>query len=156
MYPRLFDAGGIVWPLFGCLLGAWALIYLCVCKGIASVGKVAWFTAIFPYVVLSILLVRGVTLPGAADGLAFYLTPEWSKLADSRVWIAASALPTAVEAVTGPHPAATPTNRQRSSDRRQVRARKLSKVLLSRSSGLRPKGQRHRYNGTHPVSIETR
>ena len=23
---------------------------------------------------------------GAADGLAFYLTPEWSKLADSRVW----------------------------------------------------------------------
>ena len=90
VYPRLFDAGGIVWPLFGCLLGAWALIYLCVCKGIASVGKVAWFTAIFPYVVLSILLVRGVTLPGAADGLAFYLTPEWSKLADSRVWIAAA------------------------------------------------------------------
>ena len=84
----LFSPGGVVWPLLGCLALAWLLIYLCVCKGIASVGKVALVTAIFPYVVLAVLLVRGVTLPGASDGLHFYLTPQWHKLGDPTVWIA--------------------------------------------------------------------
>ena len=31
----------------------WLLIWLCVCKGIESLGKVAYFTAIFPYIVLA-------------------------------------------------------------------------------------------------------
>ena len=61
----LFSPGELVWPLLGCLSLAWVLVYLCVCKGVASIGKVALFTAIFPYVVLVVLLGRGVTLPGA-------------------------------------------------------------------------------------------
>lgn len=50
----------------------------------------ALFTAIFPYVVLLVLLGRGVTLPGARLGLQYYLTPSWSKLASPTVWIAAA------------------------------------------------------------------
>ena len=42
-------------------------------------------TAIFPYIVLLILLVRGVTLPGAWKGIKFYVTPEWKKLEDPGV-----------------------------------------------------------------------
>lgn len=42
-------------------------------------------TALAPYVVLFILLVRGVTLPGAAEGIQYYLTPQWHKLKNSRV-----------------------------------------------------------------------
>lgn len=37
-------------------------------------------TATVPYIVLVILLVRGCTLPGAKDGIIYYLRPVWSKL----------------------------------------------------------------------------
>ena len=54
--------------------------------GIQSSGKVAYFTAVFPYLVLVILLIRGLTLPGYEIGLRFYLQPVWSKLKDPQVW----------------------------------------------------------------------
>jgi solute carrier family 6 serotonin transporter-like protein 4 len=47
--------------------------------------QAVWVTALAPYVVLFILLVRGVTLPGAAEGILYYLTPQWHKLKNSKV-----------------------------------------------------------------------
>jgi solute carrier family 6 amino acid transporter-like protein 5/7/9/14 len=47
--------------------------------------QVVYFTATFPYLVLVILLIRGVTLPGASEGLKFYLIPKWEKLATFQV-----------------------------------------------------------------------
>ena len=44
-----------------------------------------YFTALFPYVVLILLLLHGVTLPGALDGIIYYLKPDWSKLAVAQV-----------------------------------------------------------------------
>lgn len=38
-----------------------------------------------PVVLLTILLVRAVTLPGAAEGIKFYLTPNMTRLKDGQV-----------------------------------------------------------------------
>ena len=48
-------------------------------------SKVVYFTATFPYVVLFILFIRGVTLPNASEGIIYYLRPEWARLKDPKV-----------------------------------------------------------------------
>lgn len=78
--------GGLRWKLVLALFGAWLITFLVISKGIQSSGKVAYFTAVFPYLVLVILLIRGLTLPGYEIGLRFYLQPVWSKLKDPQVW----------------------------------------------------------------------
>ena len=51
--------------------------------------QVAYLTAIFPYIGLLVLLLKGLTLPGSVDGIVFYLRPVWGELLNIRVWYAA-------------------------------------------------------------------
>nr|CAI5828187.1 unnamed protein product [Callosobruchus analis] len=73
-----------------CVFAVFVLVYFSLWKGVRSTGKAVWITALAPYVVLIILLARGVTLPGAADGIRYYLTPDWNKLYNTKVWIDAA------------------------------------------------------------------
>eukprot|EP00920_Eleutheroschizon_duboscqi_P002841 GHVT01006633.1.p1 GENE.GHVT01006633.1~~GHVT01006633.1.p1 ORF type:complete len:554 (+),score=1.71 GHVT01006633.1:27-1664(+) len=84
------NLGEIRWHLCLCLLLAWILVVMFVSRGIQSTGKVAYFTATFPYVMLTVLVVRGVTLPGAANGILYFVTPNWELLAKPDVWFAAA------------------------------------------------------------------
>ncbi|CAG0895657.1 unnamed protein product [Darwinula stevensoni] len=80
------DIGDVKWDLALCLLAVFLLVYFSIWKGVRSTGVVVWFTATVPYVVLLILLVRGVTLPGSYNGIMYYLTPKWEKLKEVKVW----------------------------------------------------------------------
>ncbi|XP_069068647.1 sodium- and chloride-dependent neutral and basic amino acid transporter B(0+)-like [Pleurodeles waltl] len=82
------ETGEILWYLVLCLLMAWILIGAALCKGIQSSGKVVYFTALFPYVVLIILLVRGATLDGAVDGINYFIgaKSDISKLYNAESW----------------------------------------------------------------------
>ncbi|KAG8547489.1 hypothetical protein GDO81_028224 [Engystomops pustulosus] len=81
------DVGVVKWDLALCLLLTWVICFFCIWKGVRSTGKVVYFTATFPFIMLLVLLIRGVTLPGAAEGIKFYLYPDIERLADPQVWI---------------------------------------------------------------------
>ncbi|CAL9704807.1 unnamed protein product [Knipowitschia caucasica] len=83
----IHELGGIRWELALCLLLSWVICYFCVWQGVKSTGKVVYITATFPYVMLAVLLVRGLTLPGALNGIKFYLYPDPSRLSDPQVWM---------------------------------------------------------------------
>lgn len=50
-------------------------------------GIVVWGTATLPYLVLTILLIRGLMLPGSLTGITYYLQPELYRLLDTQVHI---------------------------------------------------------------------
>ncbi|XP_055869852.1 sodium- and chloride-dependent glycine transporter 2-like isoform X1 [Biomphalaria glabrata] len=80
------ESGDVLWPLLLCNLFAFLVIFLVLLKGIETLGKVVYFTATFPYVLLTILLIRCAMLDGAYDGVLYYLTPKWDRLSDATAW----------------------------------------------------------------------
>lgn len=59
-------------------------------KGIQSSGKAVYFTSLFPYIVLTIFFIRGITLPGAGAGILHMLEPKVEMLLKPSVWLDAA------------------------------------------------------------------
>ena len=83
--------GGISIPALLGLVVIWLLIFLILYKGVGRIGKVVAITVPLPTILLIILTIRGLTLPGAIEGISYYLTPNFSRLLDVNVWLAAYA-----------------------------------------------------------------
>lgn len=86
----LDDMGYLRPELVLCTMIVYLLHYFSLFRGLETSGKVVWVTATAPYMILSILLVRGLFLPGASMGIEYYLSPKLEKLADPQVWIDAA------------------------------------------------------------------
>ncbi|KAL7076955.1 hypothetical protein ACQ4LE_004099 [Meloidogyne hapla] len=80
------DLGGIQWELLGLTFLSWAIVYFALWKGITQARKFVYFCAIFPYILIAVLLVRGLTLPGAGEGIKFYLWPNVTKFQEITLW----------------------------------------------------------------------
>ena len=78
--------GKVVGPLVGVWVFTSVIMALGVQKGVA--GASSFF---MPLLVIMFLIMVGISLslPGAAKGLDALFTPDWSKLADPKVWVAA-------------------------------------------------------------------
>jgi NSS family neurotransmitter:Na+ symporter len=93
-YLRLTDSpmtfGGINFKVAIPLVIVWAINYIVpafgIKKGIEKANKI-----LMPMLIMSLLImvVRGVTLPGALEGLNYYFKPNFAMLANGKVWLAA-------------------------------------------------------------------
>ncbi|KRZ55258.1 Sodium- and chloride-dependent glycine transporter 2 [Trichinella nativa] len=69
-----------------CLLAAWVMVFAILIRGIKSAGKVIYVLATVPYILLLVLLIRGLLLTNSMKGIEFFLIPDFSRLTSSEVW----------------------------------------------------------------------
>ncbi|XP_046552180.1 sodium- and chloride-dependent betaine transporter-like [Haliotis rubra] len=79
------EIGQVQWHLVVCLFVLWIFVFASLIKGIKSAGKVAYVTVFLPYLLLVVLLIRTLLVPGAVDGIVFYLKPDLTRLLDLQV-----------------------------------------------------------------------
>lgn len=85
-----WDIGSPQWKVLFAVLIAWAIVYYLmqrgVSRGIEMASRILMPTLI---VLLIIIVIRALTLEGAAEGLNVLFTPDFSALGDFAVWSAA-------------------------------------------------------------------
>ncbi|KAL7978968.1 hypothetical protein Chor_001271 [Crotalus horridus] len=86
----IHEIGQPRWQLVLCLLVVVIILFFSLWKGVKTSGKVVWITATLPYIVLSVLLIHGLTLPGAYEGIKAYLNIDFGRLREAQVWIDAA------------------------------------------------------------------
>ena len=86
----IHDMGAVRLELLGFLALAWVIVYFCLWKGVATTGKVVYITATLPIILLLTFVIRGLTLPGAMEGLRYFFYPDWGKVCDPKVWVNAA------------------------------------------------------------------
>lgn len=77
---------GVLWPLLAVWAVALAILFMGVRRGIEIANKI---TLPLLVVLFTLLVIQSVTLPGAAEGLNAFFSPDWQAMLDGGVWIAA-------------------------------------------------------------------
>lgn len=81
--------GSINWLIVIGSVAAWIWIFIAIVRGIRSVERMVYVTVLVPWIIIAIFVIRGITLPGAWNGIAYYIIPDFSVLLYPRVWLAA-------------------------------------------------------------------
>ncbi|XP_014851507.1 PREDICTED: sodium-dependent neutral amino acid transporter B(0)AT1-like [Poecilia mexicana] len=85
------ESGGLQWWMVLALIAAWTVLYVCCIRGIETTGKAVYITSTLPYLVLTIFLVRGLTLKGSTEGIKYLFTPDVDELMNPSTWLDAGA-----------------------------------------------------------------
>ncbi|XGW14701.1 hypothetical protein V3C99_000739 [Haemonchus contortus] len=72
------------------LTAAWLLVFAGVCRSTTWMAWATRITATIPYLMLFILLVRGLSLPGAGVGLTFLFSSAFDNISSLDMWAAAA------------------------------------------------------------------
>ena len=84
------DIGGIRTNLIIPFLIVWAIVAFIMYRGInKGINLACKICMPILAICVVIIVIRGITLPGAIDGIAYMFTPEWSAIAKPDVWVAA-------------------------------------------------------------------
>lgn len=84
------NLGGIRTNLLLPFAVVWAAVAFIMYKGISrGIEMVCRICLPILFVLTLVLVIRGITLPGATDGLEYLFRPDWSALKDPSVWVAA-------------------------------------------------------------------
>lgn len=84
------EFGGINILLFLIYIGSLIICHLIIKDGAKTSGKIAIVTATAPYVMFIILILRGIFLEGAIEGIVYLFKPNWSLLWNPSIWIDAT------------------------------------------------------------------
>jgi NSS family neurotransmitter:Na+ symporter len=93
-YLQLSDSplafGGIRWPIFASIAGAWGICWFVLFKGVKK-GIEAASKIFMPLLFIMILIItlRAVTLEGSLEGLNWMFKPDFGALLNFKVWMAA-------------------------------------------------------------------
>ncbi|XP_046555674.1 sodium- and chloride-dependent glycine transporter 1-like [Haliotis rubra] len=85
----LEDMGGVRWPLVLCLAITYLIVFVCQCRGIRVTGKLVYVTVGVPLVLIVVFLIRGCLLPGSAEGMHYFIKPNFDKLREPGIWVEA-------------------------------------------------------------------
>jgi len=84
------DLGGFSSEILASLIIIWVANWLIVAKGVEKgIERANRIFIPLLWILAIILVVRAVTLPGSLDGIDWYLKPDFSRLVDYNVWLAA-------------------------------------------------------------------
>lgn len=85
-----FDFGGMILPILIGIAIIWFISWFICYKGIkAGIEKANKILLPALVIIMIIIAIRAVNLEGAAEGLNTLFTPDWSKVMDPKVWVAA-------------------------------------------------------------------
>ncbi len=80
---------GFSLPVLIGLLITWIIVIVAMRRGVEKMAKIVKWIVIIPVVILIIMCIQAVSMPGAIDGIKYYITPDWSALTNFSVWGAA-------------------------------------------------------------------
>jgi len=94
---QIADESIFGWEMYLATLAVWVVVYFCMWKGVNSSSYVVWITVPVPCLFILVMVIRGLILPNAIEGIEMYtlgiidgVKPDiMAKLQDAKMWASA-------------------------------------------------------------------